>query len=126
MKLHIDEIGRQEVVDDHLYDYDSDIEPEPWDPSEGDEVRQRMEERKRAYEFGGWHMIGVRAAATTLWLDDDNIGVVGPNITTPGIWGVESDAGEEYLDKLYREELGTLIDMLKAMGFSDADIKEKL
>jgi hypothetical protein len=128
MKLAIDEIGREILGDDYPYSYDGDIEPEPWKPEEGEEVRERMEERKRRWEQGEWWMTGVRAAAKVRWYDEsapDGHYLI-ETISTPGLWGVESDAGEEYLDEIYREELTTLRDMLKAMGFSDDDINEHL
>lgn len=128
MILHIDKIEREVLTDDEHYDYDGDIEPSPWEPSEGEEVRQRMEERKERYMAGEWWMVGVRAAATIRWADEahpDGHYLI-QTISSPGIWCVESDAGEEYLNEIYKGELDTLRDMLKAMGFSDTDIEAKL
>lgn len=126
MRLTITEVGRQEIPDSYPYDYDGDIEPTPWEPSEGPEVKARMDERKRAYEAGEWHMIGVRAVAKTLYVDDDGTGVQGPDIESAGIWGVESDAGEEYLDSLYHDELLQLREMLLASGIPLAEIDQHL
>ena len=125
MKLIIDEIGRQEIPDD-ISTYD-DMEPTPWTPDEGEEVRLRMEERKRGWDAGEWNAIGVRACAKLHWTDDDSqTSITGPTISTPGIWGVESDAGEEYFEEIYREELHVLGEMLKAMGLSEEDINAHL
>ena len=128
MKLIIDSIERQEIADDYPYDYDGDIEPTPWEPSEGEEVRLRMEERKQRFMAGEWWMIGIRAVATLRFADEAHLDghYLTQTIESPGLWGVESDAGEEYLESIYKEELDVLVDMLKAIGFSDADIEEKL
>lgn len=126
MKLTITEVVRAEIPDQEAYDYDGDIEPTPWEPSEGEEVRLRMEERRCAYFAGEWSMVGICAVAKTLYVGDDGYGVVGPEIRTPGVWMVESDAGEEYFDQIYHDELSTLREMLKAMGFSDDDINQHL
>lgn len=127
MKLTIREIGRVEYPDqDSTYD---DMEPAPWEPSEGEEVRLRMEERKAAWDRGDWWAVGVTARAELMWVDDDTglgtHGIVGP-VESPGLWGVESDSGEDYLEDIYREELSTLRAMLKAMGFNDDDINQQL
>ena len=37
-------------------------------------------------------------------------------ISTPGVWGVESDNEDIYVDTLYEEELKLLSDMLEAIG----------
>ena len=125
MKLIIDEIGRIEEPDDNQ-DYD-DYEPTPWTPDEGPEVKARMDERRERFERGEWWLIGIRAAAKLHWAKDDGrTSISGPTITSPGIWGCESDGDEEYLDEIYREELETLKDMLLAMGLSKDDIKAKL
>jgi hypothetical protein len=122
VKLIIREIGMVTQVDDDQ-DYD-DSEPTP---DEGDEVHARWEERKRSLAYGGWCYIGVQAGAELMWVDDDDIGTIAsPMITTPGVWKVESDSGNEYLASIYRDELSTLREMLKAMGFTDDDINERL
>jgi hypothetical protein len=128
VKLAIDEIGREVLGDDYPYDYDGDIEPTPWTPSEGEEVRLRMEERKAAFERGEWWMTGVRAAAKLRWYDEAHPDgyYLTHTISSPGLWGVESDAGEEYLDEIYRQELSTLREILNAMGLSNDDINEHL
>src|SRR4051812_36761175 len=62
------------------------------DPAPGDtpEDAARKRSRLNALENGQWALVGVRATAiVTIPLDDDT--VVTQAITTPGVWGVESD-----------------------------------
>jgi len=72
--------------------------------------RQRLE----AYDHGFWNMIGVRAKAT--FLIPLNGHYVIQTITTPGLWGIESDSDEDYLDDVYAAECAQLSSMLATLG----------
>ena len=37
-------------------------------------------------------------------------------IESPGLWGIESDSGEDYLDSVFQEESAILADMLAELG----------
>ena len=37
-------------------------------------------------------------------------------IESPGLWGIESDSGEDYLDSVFQEESNILADMLAELG----------
>lgn len=77
------------------------------------EEKEADAERLRAYYRGGWHMIGIRATAeislpyghawVTAW------------ISSPGVWGIESDIDKEYLKEVYAEETAILIGMLDSL-----------
>ena len=73
--------------------------------------------RAEAYNRGDWCMTGVRAGVTLHIPIGDGSTVAQP-ITSPGLWGVESDAGDEYIASVYAEECETLAIMLAAMGIT--------
>lgn len=65
--------------------------------------------RDRIASYGDeWHMIGVRAVA------------VGPNgqrvATSAGLWGVESDSGDDYLASIFADEA---LDLLYQLGIGN-------
>lgn len=68
--------------------------------------------RAENYNRGEWSMIGVRAVA------EITINGISQRIKSPGLWGVESDSDQEYLNEIGREELSQLRDMLAELGFS--------
>lgn len=84
----------------------------PGDEPHNDSRRDRL----AAYDRDEWHMIGVRAVAHI------RINGIAETITSAGLWGIESDSDESYVAEVYAEELETLCDMLKALGFTEADI----
>lgn len=72
-------------------------------------------ERLAAYERGDWHMTGVRVVAHVL------VPIGGGSfrmfdLASAGLWGVESDASEEYLTEIEAEEKADLIRDIKTMG----------
>lgn len=83
------------------------LEQECFDDEEG---RARL----AAFHAGDWHMIGVRAVAHV---------TVGHykysteyTVKSAGLWGIESDSGEEYLKKVFTEECSTLANDLREFG----------
>lgn len=77
------------------------------------EEKEADAERLRAYYRGDWHMIGVRATAEIsipyghAWIIE--------HVSSPGVWGIESDSSKEYLTAIYAEETAILIDMLDSI-----------
>jgi hypothetical protein len=55
-------------------------------------------------------LVGVRAEADVL------IEGVEQTLSSTGLWGVEADAEDEYVDKILAREWGTLRGVLKAVG----------
>lgn len=86
-------------------------------------VRQDYE-RMESLNRGDWWYIGIRAEA--------KIAIEGAEpsrryhfegwdtqtIVSGGLWGIESDSGESYLQSIAKEELANLREQLKALGFS--------
>ena len=44
------------------------------------------------------------------------MGYIRHRIESPGLWGIESDSGEDYFDSVFQEEKGILTDMLVQLG----------
>jgi hypothetical protein len=72
-------------------------------------------DRLEAYRRGDFGFVGVRAVAEIL------IGgvMVTETITSPGLWGIEDDSGDEYLEQIGEEEKVTLRAMLEELGVED-------
>lgn len=78
------------------------------------------EDRVAAWMRGEWSYVGIYVAAHV------RIPVGGKSfatytLTSPGIWGVEDDSGEEYLTALHNEQVEVLKHDLRALaGFINA------
>lgn len=107
--------SRQEMDDDSP-DL-SHMEPQTW---MGEEDKVANAERVAAYNRGDWHMIGIRAVAT-IWIQRDNYRT-NYTIESPGLWGIESDSEESYLQSVYKEECSVLQADITAMGAAEFKI----
>jgi len=91
-------------------------------------VRQDYE-RMESLNAGHWCFIGIRAEAeiTPNVIHADNTpyarshGVI-QKITSGGLWGVESDSDKAYLADIEKEELSSLREELRSLGFSSRAI----
>jgi len=77
-------------------------------------VRQDYERIERLNR-GDWAYIGVRADAEIL-LPSGSASIV-QDITSGGLWGVESDSDASYLKEIETEQLSELREQLRALGF---------
>jgi hypothetical protein len=73
---------------------------------------ERMERLNR----GDWRYIGIRAEAEIL-LPSGDASIV-QEITSGGLWGIESDSDDAYLTPIESEQLAELREQLQAVGFS--------
>jgi|SRR5579859_7238643 len=70
--------------------------------------------RLAAFRNGDWYMLGIRAKATII--------IRRPGysthyeLTSPGLWGIESDSDEGYLREIFADECKTLQEDIEAMG----------
>ncbi len=76
--------------------------------------------RYERYNAGGWHMIAVRAAVD-LDIPCKAGGTISQTIVSPGVWGIESDSAEGYVDDVFADECQQLSEMLEAMGLTVVD-----
>jgi|ERR1700733_11924611 len=78
-------------------------------------VRQDYERMERL-QHGDWCYIGIRAEAEIL-IPSGSASIV-QEITSGGLWGIESDSDAVYLKDVEGEELSELREQLQAVGFS--------
>lgn len=71
-------------------------------------------DRLEQYRQGAFDFIGIRATVELpIPYGKDRILI---RIESPGLWGIESDSGEDYLDSVFQEESATLAEMLMELG----------
>lgn len=82
-------------------------------------TQEGFADRLAQYQQGNFDFVGVRAAVELpIPYGKDRILC---HIESPGLWGVESDSGEEYLQSVFSEESETLADMLGELGVKVVD-----
>jgi hypothetical protein len=104
-----------EVEIDMLTSFDQDASPLDYlfqDP----DYRTQDQARLDAWRNGEWHFVGIRARAIVkipyginpqCWITSE--------LLSPGLWGIESDSGDEYFQQVYQEEREILIGMLASL-----------
>lgn len=78
--------------------------------------QEGFEDRKEAFYREAFTFVGVRAEAEIV-VD----GIV-QTITSGGLWGVESDAGDEYIKSVAQEEYTDLRKILKTLGVATSEL----
>ena len=73
--------------------------------------------RMEAGMRGDWCLIGIEAEAEVQFTGD-----LVQRLTSGGLWGIESDAGEEYFETIQQEQLEELEGELLAVGFTLEEI----
>jgi hypothetical protein len=89
---------------------------QPKDMTEADVIKYTRQDyaRREDLNSGGWCFIGIRADAE---YSVDGSDVV-QEITSGGLWGIESDSGKSYFAEVEAEELAELRTQLSGIGFS--------
>ena len=89
-----------------------------------DEVRKYVRQdydRMESLNRGNWCFIGIRAEAEIAVSIDPhkrtNTTWTLHEITSGGLWGIESDSDKDYFAEVEKEELASLRDQLTALGF---------
>lgn len=96
------------------------------DPSDGltvAEVRKYVRQdydRMESANRGNWCMIGIRAYAEVSI--PSGISSVESEVSSGGLWGIESDSDRSYLESVEKDELASLRDELEKLGFSSRAI----
>lgn len=81
---------------------------EQQDEDMGEGFEEQAQERLASYG-DTWEMIGVVARAS---LPD-----TGEEVTSPGLWGIESDIGKDYFLEVFKEEVEELADEIERRGY---------
>jgi hypothetical protein len=92
--------------------------------SERDKYIEQDKERLAAYNRRDWHMVGVRVVAHIL------VPIGGKSfrmfdIASAGLWGIESEMGEDYFAEVEAEEKSELISNIKKMGEAFANLDDE-
>jgi|HubBroStandDraft_5_1064220.scaffolds.fasta_scaffold65854_2 hypothetical protein len=95
--------------------HDEDPDPSYFDSGDS-ESKDQDEERRKEYENGDFSFVGVRAEAEVV------VENVIQTITSGGLWGIESDSGEGYIEDVALEEYDNLREILKAIGVSTSQV----
>jgi hypothetical protein len=113
-----------EIEIDMIETYDPESSPLDYlfqDP----DYRRQDEDRLAAWRIGEWHFVGIRARAKIdipygsnpqCWITAE--------LLSPGLWGIESDSGDAYLQEVSREERNILIEMLASLQTYDLAAKD--
>ncbi len=72
--------------------------------------QDEFEERLTAYKRGKFQFVGVRAEADVL------IDGIPQTLASSGLWGIESDSEDEYLEEIFVQEWTALRGVLKTVG----------
>ena len=80
-----------------------------------EEAERYVEENRKRLQAHGtdWFSVGLRAKATVILAGTTQ------HVSSPGLWGIESDAGETYFRSIAREEIVQLNEILEAMGLTE-------
>ena len=75
-------------------------------------------ERMESLNNQNWFFFGLVVEAEII------INGVIQNISSGGLWGIESDSDRSYLQEIIKDEITDLKDQLKEIGFFDEDIED--
>lgn len=75
--------------------------------------------RMESYNHGDWCYLGFIAKAEVQLRRNGVIQVV----HSGGLWGIESDSGDDYFDEVKKEQLAELAQELRLMGFGERAVK---
>lgn len=77
------------------------------------DYREQDEARLEAWRHDEWHFVGIRAkAAIKIPYDSNPDSYIIAELSSHGLWGIESDSGDAYFQQVYQEERALLITML--------------
>lgn len=79
-----------------------------------------FEDRLEQYKNDSFSFLGIRAKATIL-IPMGNHYLI-QEITSGGLWGIESDSDESYFEEVAKEELSALSEALLQLGFNKKQI----
>lgn len=87
------------------------------------EVKKYLkQDADRLRRYGNdWYMLGIRASVVLEIPYGNDKTYILQKITSPGLWGIESNSDESYKDETYQGECNILADMLETMGIKVTD-----
>ncbi len=109
-----EERGKRNNTREYRYFYPARSADDTGNPNSPIEDYERME----SYNRGNWCMLGISAKAKIQLADN---GVI-QTIYSGGLWGIESDGGEVYLEQEEAEQLTELAGELQRLGCTKQQI----
>jgi hypothetical protein len=79
-----------------------------------EDYREQDQARLDAWKNDKWHFIGIQAKAHITLVR--NGVATSHELTSGGLWAIESDSDETYLAEVYEEEKAALMDDIRAMS----------
>ena len=80
------------------------------------DYREQDQARLDAWRNDEWRFLGIRAKATIKIPHGSNPDCwITSELLSPGLWGIESDSGDPYFQKVYQDEREILIAMLASL-----------
>jgi hypothetical protein len=73
------------------------------------------EERKTAFEAGEWVYVGIYAEVW-VWVPLKDGTRVRQHLQTPGVWGIEDDAGEDFFQEIFADQCDVLAEIIEQLG----------
>jgi hypothetical protein len=98
-----------------VIDHDPVSEPTDYlfqDPDYRDQDQARLD----TWRSGDWWFVGIRAKAIIRIPHGTNPDCwIVTELSSPGLWGIESDSGDAYFEEVYRDERDVLAGMLDSL-----------
>ncbi len=94
-------------------DFDMAVVPEQY-PDTSYLEQEGWEERLAEYRRGDFDFVGVRAVVELRIPYGQDF--ILHTVESPGLWGIESDSGDDYFRLVFTEESDILADMLAELG----------
>lgn len=82
--------------------------------------QDEFEDRRGEYRRGDFFFVGVRAEAEVV------IEGTIQTLTSGGLWGTESDSGDEYIEEIANEEYAELRKILTSVGVATSELPMKI
>lgn len=81
--------------------------------SDGEHGDAMSRKRRKAFDDGEWHYVGIRAMAKCCVVAH-GVGTLF-NLESSGLWSIESDSGESYFAEVFEQEKAELLAMIEGM-----------
>ena len=79
--------------------------------------QEGFEKRLKEYREDQFSYVGVRASCSIDIPHGKDGTCIIQRITSPGLWGIEDDSGQDYLGLVFTEESNVLASMLEELGW---------
>jgi hypothetical protein len=80
------------------------------------DYKEEDQERLDAFNNGDWYMLGIFVRAELV------VNGTIQTVQSPGLWAIESDSGEDYLNEVAGEEYEVLLGILKELGVKPSQV----